>query len=151
MGSSAEEVKQKMEQETAYEPDAMEASHGLEWLFARKDIPPNVKKRFWVWTSVKDLRLSNLIHVDNANTILSHLDYDIHLYLIEKQRKEDAGLSEKILSWLNQLKALVRLNVMASLGQETRDMNLLTKKRFEGESRSEIEQKQPEEESGGLL
>jgi len=151
MGSSAEEVRQKMEQEAAYEPDAMEASHGLEWLFARSDIPNRVQQRFWVWCSVKDLRLSNLVHIDNVNTILSHLDYDVHLYLIEKQRKENPALSERILSWLNQLKAFVRLNVMASYGQESRDMNVLTKKRFEGESKSEIGQKQSKNESGGLI
>lgn len=152
MGTPAEDAKQQMQKEAAYEPSAMEMSHGLEWLFKRKDIPSRVKDRFWMWTSIKDLRLSNLIHVDNANVIISHLDYDIHLYLVEKQRKENTKLSEKILSWLNQLKVLVRLNVMASLGQDSRDMNILTKTRFEGKSESEIEQRQRQgEESGGLL
>lgn len=140
MAAAGQAAEQKAQKEAAYDPGGIGSAHGLEWLFKRTDIPPNVKHRFYAWSNMKHLRLSNLQSIKNVNIILAQLDYDISLYIKGKKRKKGEKLTERILSWLNQLKAVVRLNLMASLG-ESRDMELITKSR--GEWKQEVEQKAP--------
>jgi len=142
VANAGQGAEQKAQKEAAYNPGGVGNVHGLEWLFRRTDIPNEVKTRFFVWSDIKSLRLSNLHNMENVNTIISQLDLSISLYLSQRKR-EDNEITEKILDWLNQLKAAVRLNLMASLG-ESRDMELITKSR--GEWKQEVEQKMPEEE-----
>lgn len=140
MPGAGDAAQRQAQKEAIHDPGGIGSIHGLEWLFRRK-VPTEVKKRFFAWSDIKSLRLSNLQTVENANIIISQLDTSINLYLSERVRK-GKELTEEILDWLNQLKAMVRLNLMASLG-DNRDMELLTTSR--GEWSTKLKQEKPQE------
>jgi len=137
MGDPAQEAEQMAQQEMAQERHVAEVGgpqSQLEWLFSRKDIPQKVKQRFWTYSNVKNLRLSNIRNYENIKILIAQLDKDIQYYITEQGDK----ISYKTLSWLNQLKFTVRMNLLASTGGENRDMRLIQEQR--GKWRSKYEQ-----------